>query len=120
MKKADDGEEKERVFDYKALANRLSPRGSLDNKSLIKCGDINLVYKLISEKEKQIQQLHTEVYHLQDKYKEQYKDREDVILRLTRDNDESMKKMIELESKIQSLEKKNEKVTNDTVANYET
>ncbi len=63
---------------------------------------------------------HTEVYQLQDKYKEQYKDREDVILRLTRDNDESMKKMIELESKIQSLEKKNEKVTNETVTNYET
>jgi len=33
-------------------------------------------------------------------YKKQHKDKEDVILRLTRDNDAAMKKMIDLENKI--------------------
>jgi hypothetical protein len=38
---------------------------------------------------------------------------------LTKENNESMKKMIELETKIQNYEKKNEKTTNDTVNQYE-
>lgn len=38
---------------------------------------------------------------------------------LTKENDEAMKKMIELENKIQTLEKKNEKTTNETVGNFE-
>lgn len=61
---------------------------------------------------------HKEVYQLQDEYKEQFKNREDVILRLTRDNDEQGKKLIDLENKIQTLEKRNEKIQNDTVKNY--
>lgn len=56
---------------------------------------------------------------MQDRYKEQIKDREDVILRLTTNNAESSKRLVELENKIQTLEKKNEKVTNDTVNQYE-
>jgi hypothetical protein len=31
-------EVKERVFDFKALSNKLLPRGSLDPKKLVKCG----------------------------------------------------------------------------------
>ena len=62
---------------------------------------------------------HTEVYDLQDRYKEQIKDREDVILRLTTNNAESSKHLVELENKIQTLEKKNEKQTNDTVNTYD-
>ena len=52
-------------------------------------------------------------------YKKQHKDKEDVILRLTRDNDAAMKKMIDLENKIQTLEKKNEKIQTETVNTYE-
>lgn len=38
-KKADiKDDEKANVFDYKSLQKRLVPKGSLDNKSLIKCG----------------------------------------------------------------------------------
>ena len=40
---------------------------------------------------------------------EQFKEKEDVILRLTKDNDEAMKKMILLESKIQTLNAGNDK-----------
>jgi len=36
-------------------------------------------------------------------------DRDDVVLRLTRENDDAMKKVIELETRITELEKKNEK-----------
>ena len=68
-KKADGEEEGQAKFDYKALAARLSPRGSLDSNNLIKIGDINLVHKMIAEKEKEIQSLHGEVYKLQDLYK---------------------------------------------------
>lgn len=39
-------------------------------------------------------------------------------MRLTRDNDEQGKKLIDLENKIQTLEKRNEKVANETVKNY--
>lgn len=43
------------------------------------------------------------------KYKNQLKESDDVILNLTRDNDEAMKQMLDLENKITILEKKNEK-----------
>ena len=55
---------------------------------------------------------------MQNDYKEQFKNREDVILRLTRDNDEQGKKLIDLENKIQTLEKRNEKTTNETIKTY--
>ena len=61
---------------------------------------------------------HTEVGNLQNDYKEQFKNREDVILRLTRDNDEQGKKLIDLENKIQTLEKRNEKTTNETIKTF--
>ena len=48
----------------------------------------------------------------------QTKDRDDVILRLTRENDDAMKKMIKLESEIQEYEKINEKKINDTNKNF--
>lgn len=34
----EEAEAKERVFDFKGLANKLLPRGSLDPKKLVKCG----------------------------------------------------------------------------------
>ena len=40
----------------------------------------------------EISHSHTEVYNLQNQYKEQYKDREDVVLRLTKENYDAMKK----------------------------
>ena len=33
-----DDEEKEKVFDYKKLAQRLSPKGAINPNELIKCG----------------------------------------------------------------------------------
>ena len=37
-KAAVNDDENAKLFDYKALQKRLVPKGSLDNKSLIKCG----------------------------------------------------------------------------------
>ena len=68
---------------------------------------------MIKEKTEEIQQIHDEVYELQTQFKGQQKDREDVILKLNKDNDESMKKHILLQNKIDEYRKKNEKVTND-------
>ena len=46
------------------------------------------------------QNRHTEVYDLQDRYKEQIKDREEIILQHTTTNAEYSKKLVELENKI--------------------
>ena len=34
----EDEPENQKVFDYKALANRVDPKTAIDNKNLIKCG----------------------------------------------------------------------------------
>lgn len=81
--------------------------------------DVDLVHQMIKEKTNKIEEVHNEVYGLQDRYKSQQLDRDDVVLRLTRENDEAMKKMIELEAKIQEHEKKNEKIQQDTINNYQ-
>lgn len=64
--------------------------------------------------------MHRQVESLATEYKKQFQDREDVILNLTRENDDAMKRLIDLENKIIALDKKNEKTKNDTVNNYET
>ncbi|CDW79859.1 UNKNOWN [Stylonychia lemnae] len=74
---------------------------------------------MIGDKESQIKKLHDEVYGLNEKYKNQEKDRNDVIERLTRENEEKMKVLIDLETKIQTLEKKNEKENNEIVTKYQ-
>ena len=53
---------------------------------------------MIGEKTESIEKIHQEVYTLQKDLKRQEKDKGDVILRLTKENDEAMKHMIELES----------------------
>ena len=73
---------------------------------------------MIGEKTENIEKIHQEVYTLQKDLKRQEKDKGDVILRLTKENDEAMKHMIELESIIQEYEKKNEKQINDTNKNF--
>jgi len=55
---------------------------------------------MIKEKDSEIKEVTKDVSDLQTSFKEQFKEKEDVILRLTKDNDEAMKKMILLESKI--------------------
>ena len=37
-----DGDEKEKQFDYKTLAQKM-PRGSLESKTLIKCGEVLII-----------------------------------------------------------------------------
>jgi len=81
----------------------------MDPKNLIKCGDYDLVFKMIKDKDLEIREVTKDVGDLQASFKEQFKEKEDVILRLTKDNDEAMKKMILLESKIQTLNTGNDK-----------
>ena len=49
------------------------------------------------------------MYQFNEKYKTQEKDRADVIERLTRDNEDKLRQMLDLENRIKTLEKKNEK-----------
>lgn len=74
---------------------------------------------MIEERYTQVLNLQKDVQGMQDSMKEQYKEKEDIILRLTKEDNTAMKKMIELETKIQMLEKKTEKVTSETIQNYE-
>jgi hypothetical protein len=46
------------------------------------------------------------------------KERQDVIVDLTRQNEEKMKRQIDLEQQIAAWEKKNEKTKTETVKNY--
>lgn len=62
---------------------------------------------------------HEEVYALNESYKQQDKDRNDVIERLSKENEDKMKILIDLETKINALEKKNEKNNNEIVTKYE-
>ena len=110
---------KNKPFNYKSAVSKMSPRGCMKQDELIKCGDINLIHQLIKEKQDEIQSMHTEVFELQTKYKTQTQDREDVILRLNRENDAAMKKHIQLENKIQEYIKKNEKTNRDAQNNFD-
>ena len=74
----------------------------------VQCSDYDLVFKMIKEKDAEIREVTRDVSDLQASFKEQFKEKEDVILRLTKDNDEAMKKMILLESKIQTLNSGND------------
>ena len=62
---------------------------------------------------------HDEVYALNEKYKQQEKDRADVIERLSKENEDKMRTLIELEARIATLEKKNEKENNEIVTKFE-
>lgn len=56
---------------------------------------------------------------MNEKFKQQEKDRNDVIEHLTHENETKMKMLIELENKIQTLEKRNEKENNEIVNKFE-
>ena len=61
---------------------------------------------------------HKEVESLNHNFKDQVKERQDVIVDLTRQNEEKMKRQIDLEQQIAAWEKKNEKTKTETVKNY--
>ena len=59
-----------------------------------------MLHKMIQEKYTSVLDLQREVQGLQDSMKSQYKEKEDIILRLTKEDNAAMKRMIELESRI--------------------
>ena len=71
---------------------RVSNHHDLSSSLTLYYRDINLVHKLIDDKTKEIDKLHREVYDLQTTYKQLQQDKEDVIVKLTKDNDEMMRK----------------------------
>lgn len=62
---------------------------------------------------------HDEIYGLNETYKQQDKDRSDVIDLLTHEIEQKNRTMLELRSKIETLEKQNEKKHNEAVTKYE-
>jgi len=61
------------------------------------------------ERQNQIVQYHDEIYILTEKFKAKEKDRHDVIERLNKEIEVNNGKMLMLKTKIESLEKQNEK-----------
>lgn len=74
---------------------------------------------MIKEKDSEISEMTKDVSNLQVQLKENHKEKEDIILKLTHDNDSSMKRMIQLENKIKTLEGQNEKQQTETVQMFE-
>ena len=56
---------------------------------------------------------HTDLYSLNEKFKRQQKDKEDVIQKLEKEVEEKSRKEIELDTKIKQIEKLNEKNANE-------
>lgn len=84
-----------------------------------KIQDVEQLIDKIAQKDEEINKYHAEVYDLNSKFKKQEKDLGDVIHKLTRENEEKMQRMIYLENQIQTLEKSNEKKSNEVVQDME-
>ena len=62
--------------------------------------------------------MHREVYELQSRFKQQEKDSEDVMARLTKELGDAMTKHTSLMHKIEEYKKKNEKINTDAQNNF--
>lgn len=71
------------------------------------------MHQLLNEKESKIKELHADLYRLNETYKRQTKDKEDVIKKLEREVEDKSRKEIELDTKIKQIEKVNEKNANE-------
>ena len=74
---------------------------------------------MIADKDKEVTRVRTEFIRLQEQWKTQVKDRQQIMEKLRNDDASLMKKQLMLRNRILELEKKNEKQVNDTVQNME-
>ena len=70
---------------------------------------------MIADKDKEVTRVRTEFIRLQEQWKTQVKDRQQIMEKLRNDDANLMKKQLMLRNRILELEKKNEKQVNDTV-----
>ena len=63
--------------------------------------------------------MRTEYYRLVEHFKKQVKEKQDVVEQLTTSDTEKMKQLLVLRNKVLDFEKKNEKLTNETVRDME-
>ena len=70
---------------------------------------------MIADKDKEVTRVRTEFIRLQEQWKTQVKDRQQIMEKLRNDDANLMKKQLMLRNRILELEKKKEKQVNDTV-----
>ena len=63
--------------------------------------------------------MRTEYYRLVEQFKQQVKEKQEVVNQLTSENTQRMREMLELRNRILDFEKKNEKITNESVKHME-
>ena len=74
---------------------------------------------MIAEKDAEINRVRTEYYRLVEQYKKQVQEKQEVVQQLADEDTSKVKQLLLLRNKILDFEKKNEKVTNETVKNME-
>ena len=90
----------------------------LDNRQ-VKHHDTGTLEGLISEKDAEITRERTDYYRLVEQYKKQQKEKQEVVEQLTMDDTAKMRQLLLLRNKLLDFEKKNEKITNETVKKME-
>ena len=73
----------------------------------------------IAEKDSEITRVRTEYYRLVEAFKKQVKDKQEVVEQLTSDDTSKMRQLLLLRNKLLDFEKKNEKLTSETVKNMQ-
>ena len=82
--------------------------------------DTSTLESLIEEKDKEITRVRTEYYRLVEQFKKQVKDKQEVVEQLTMEDTAKMRQLLVLRNKLLDFEKKNEKITNETIKQMET
>jgi hypothetical protein len=75
---------------------------------------------LIAEKDNEVTRVRSEYYRLVEQFKKQVKEKQEVVEQLTMEDTAKMRQLLLLRNKLLDFEKKNEKLTNDTIRNMET
>ena len=82
--------------------------------------DTATLESLIEDKDKEITRVRTEYYRLVEQFKKQVKDKQEVVEQLTMEDTAKMRQLLVLRNKLLDFEKKNEKITNETIKQMET
>ena len=74
---------------------------------------------MIADRDAEITRVRTEYYRLVELWKKQVKEKQEVVEHLTMTDTAKMKQLLVLRNKVLDFEKKNEKLTNETMKDME-
>ena len=86
---------------------------------MCECSDTKELEDLIADRDSEITRVRTEYYRLVEQWKKQVKEKQEVVEHLTMTDTNKMKQLLVLRNKVLDFEKKNEKLTNETMKDME-